>query len=442
MAGQAGGVNPGDDIAGFRLVRLLGSGTRSRVYLGHANGQSVAVKLYRASATGESIDDEIAALSSASHAHVVSLREVGSAPSGLPFLVLERLESATIGGILLARRPLSAGEAVTMLAPVVAAVGALHSSGVAHGSIAPGRVQFRATGAPVLAGFGRARLFVPPTSAAMLSSSRPVLEDRLALGRLVRSVVSQLGDEHRDLSTWLASLERDGFPDEYTDALLERVFSLGQATPVRFSRPEAPQGPSAAGPVAQQAVTQQAPPARTRLVDFARSRLPAAVSIDTVVAQARSVRRPVWVAAGLGVGALVAALLLVPPPQGGVTAQPDAPATTPSSAPALSDDPVEALSALLDERERCVRDLSVICLENVAQSGSAALDDDVQLIRSIEAGETTGVLASPSAGSIQLSERHGDVALLAYSVGQESEPASVLLAKGEAGWRIRDYLAN
>jgi len=132
----------------------------------------------------------------------------------------------------------------------------------------------------------------------------------------------------------------------------------------------------------------------------------------------------------------------VPPPQGGVTAQPDAPATTPSSAPALSDDPVEALSALLDERERCVRDLSVICLENVAQSGSAALDDDVQLIRSIEAGETTGVLASPSAGSIQLSERHGDVALLAYSVGQESEPASVLLAKGEAGWRIRDYLAN
>ena len=436
MTGQAGRVNPGDDIAGFRLVRLLGSGTRSRVYLGHAGGQSVAVKLYRSTATPESIDDEIAALSSASHAHVVSLRTVGSVPSGLPFLVLERLDATSIGSLLLARGPLSAGEAVTMLAPVVAAVGALHSSGVAHGSIAPGRVMFRATGAPVLAGFGRARLFVPPTSAAMLSSSRPVLEDRLALGRLVRSVVSQLGDEHRDLSGWLASLERDGFPDGYTEALLERVFALGQATPVRFSQKAEPHIPTEAI-----AAVTPVPAARSRLLDVARARW-SAVSIDAAVAIARSVRRPVWIAAALGVGALVAALLLVPPPRSGEAAQPTAPPSPRSTSAVQSDDPVEALADLLDERERCVRDLSVLCLENVSQSGSAALDDDVQLIRSIEAGETTGMVVTRSEGTIALTERHGDVALLTYSVGQESEPASVLLAKGEAGWRIRDYLAD
>jgi hypothetical protein len=37
-------------------------------------------------------------------------------------------------------------------------------------------------------------------------------------------------------------------------------------------------------------------------------------------------------------------------------------------------------------------------------------------------------------------ERLGDSVLIA--LGPDSRPASVLLMKGEAGWRIRDYIAG
>lgn len=425
----------------FRLVRLLGSGARSRVFLGHDGATTAAIKVFRPGATPESIDDEIAALSSASHAHVVRVREVGTAATGLPFLVLERLESSSIATLLASRPAVAAGEAVTMLAPVIAAVGALHSSGVAHGSIAPARVLFRASGAPVLTGLGRATLFVPPSSAAMLSSSRPVLEDRLALSRLVQSVVLRCENDG-GLGVWLSACERDGFPDGFTESLLSRVFSLGQPTPVRVVVPVEP--PTAVVVVASPE------PRSMGFLSALRSRLPAEHSVESVLSAVRTVRRPIWVAAGIGVSSLVAVLLLVPPSTGEASSStPGAPGSPrqdseeerPESA-VMKDDPGVAFAELLAERSRCIRDLSILCLESVAQSGSAALNDDAALIRSIERAETTGIVADVEAASIVLVERHGDAALVSYELGEKREPASALLVKGEAGWRIRDYLAG
>jgi len=446
----------------FRLVRLLGSGARSRVFLGHDGSGTAAIKVFRPGAAPESIDDEIAALSSASHAHVVQLREVATAASGLPYLVLERLESSSIETLLASRPTVAAGEAVTMLAPVIAAIGALHSSGVAHGSIAPARVLFRASGAPVLTGFGRATLFVPPSSAAMLSTSRPVLDDRLALGRLVATVVSRC-DNDAGLRTWLSACERDGFPDGFTESLLARVFELGQATPVRSIVPAPvtiPERPSAAVTGARDEVPTHGTSARVMprvrgsraagVLAGLRSRIPVDLSIGSVLGALRTVRRPLWVAAGVGISSLVAALLLMPPSTGQAAPSPTS-ASAPSShdtpedrstSAVAGDDPAAALAALLTERTRCIRDLSILCLEAVAQSGSAALDDDAALIRSIEKGETAGVIAIVDTASITLVERHGDAALLSFTAGEKSEPASALLVKGEAGWRIRDYLTG
>ena len=428
-------------MGGYRLVRLLGSGMRSRVFLAHDGQRAVALKVFRPGATPESIDDEIAALSSASHAHIVSLREVGASPSGLPFLVLERLEATSVATLIASRSALGCGEAVTILAPVVAAVGALHSSGVAHGSIGAERVLFRATGAPVLAGLGRATLFVPPTSPVMLSTSRPVLEDRLALGRLVTAVASRVDHRGVPLTTWLASLERDGFPDGFTDLLLDRVFALGQASPVRF----------AAVPVAPSPQTDKPEPiadlsgvAHTRAV-LARLRPAVLAVISRLMDSARTVRRPIWMAAGVGVSSLVAALFLVPPGESGEAVQPAAtplPTAQTSASPVVADDPAAAFAMLMTARARCIRDLSVLCLEAVDQAGSAALDDDAAVIRSIESGESTGLDLVLDETSIEIVERHGDAALLRYGTGADSEPASVLLVKGEAGWRIRDYLAG
>jgi len=76
------------------------------------------------------------------------------------------------------------------------------------------------------------------------------------------------------------------------------------------------------------------------------------------------------------------------------------------------------------------------------QAGSAAFDDDAALVRSIEGGQTSGSIREVVDGSVEVVERHGDAALVRYATGAESEPASALLVKGEAGWRIRDYLVG
>lgn len=470
-------MNLGDEIGGFHLVRLLGDGSRARVYLGHDGEHTAAIKMFRPTASPESIDDEIAALSSASHAHVVRLRDVGSGPTGSPFLVLERLQSSRLDSVL-TRGLLHPGEAVTVLAPVVAALGALHSSGVAHGSLSPRRVLFRATGAPVVTGFGAAQLFVPPTSAAMLSTSRPVLEDRRALGRIVLAVLARVDGESRALRSWVSSLERDGFPDTVIDSMLERIFALAQATPVlavTSTGATSAMRVAAAGhdaglrattdergsnsTAARSAEPASAPSTVPRIVVAAResmSRMLArgdvgshlAEKLGPLVESLRTVRRPVWIAAALGVSSLVAALALVPPNESTSAAPPaqssSAPVGVQTAAPTgvVGDDPVIALVELLTARDRCVRDLSILCLESVDQSGSAAMDDDVALIRSVEAGATTGATAAVDAASVTVVERHGDAALVSYTHTANSEPASALLVKGEAGWRIRDYLAG
>jgi hypothetical protein len=117
-----------------------------------------------------------------------------------------------------------------------------------------------------------------------------------------------------------------------------------------------------------------------------------------------------------------------------------APAATATPAPAAvtADDPLEALAQLLRRREDCLRDLSLLCLDDVDEQGSSALDDDRRAVRAVlDAGESPPRVTSEGAVVV---ERLGDSVLI--ELGPDSDPASVLLMKGEAGWRVRDYLAD
>jgi hypothetical protein len=146
----------------------------------------------------------------------------------------------------------------------------------------------------------------------------------------------------------------------------------------------------------------------------------------------------------IGLAILLTIVVFAVPAGRAETPTPTPTAVTAAPTAALSavsaDDPIAALAALLERRAECVRDLSILCLDDVDQGGSAALDDDVALIRGIEAGQVSGELAVIDASSIVITERLGDVALLEFERLPNSEPASTLLVKGEAGWRIRDYL--
>jgi hypothetical protein len=100
---------------------------------------------------------------------------------------------------------------------------------------------------------------------------------------------------------------------------------------------------------------------------------------------------------------------------------------------------------LLAAREQCVRDLSVLCLDAVDQVGSAALNADTQLIDAISNGTEQAMDATFAAPDIALVERLGDSAIVSLGLvngadAPKTQPASLLLMKGEAGWRIRGYV--
>jgi hypothetical protein len=423
------GAMTADSIAGYRIIRRLGSGSRADVYLGHAGegNRVAAIKVFRAGAAAASIDAELRALGAASHAHTVQLREQlgktaeleplehehGKAigPGRLPVLVLERLELGSLAQLLAQRAQLAPGEAVTILAPLAAAVTAMQSTGVVHGAISATRVLFRESGAPVLSGFGH----------ASLGASSDV--DRRALAALALTVLERVR-QAGELRAWLQSLL--SFSPSFADQLAERVFGLAEAAPVRFD----------ADSTAVEAV-----PPRTTVAEPVEVPEPAAQRwwqpyADAVVERVpERFRRPRWLAAGAGALTLLVAISV---PAGGHADElrPTAAPTVTASGPVVEDDPVAAFSTLSRVRNDCIHELSILCLDAVLQPDSSAMDDDIELIRAIERGDASTAAITPK--DITLGERIGDVALLSYL--DNGKPASVLLVRTEAGWRIRGYL--
>jgi hypothetical protein len=104
------------------------------------------------------------------------------------------------------------------------------------------------------------------------------------------------------------------------------------------------------------------------------------------------------------------------------------------------EDPVDALVRLLEARERCLRDRSVLCLESVDRAGSAALADDQELVLGLQAGDETPAPFTVARGQVSVTEQLGDAILLALDGVGEDQPAAILLSRSEAGWLIRDYL--
>jgi len=75
----------------------------------------------------------------------------------------------------------------------------------------------------------------------------------------------------------------------------------------------------------------------------------------------------------------------------------------------------------------------------VHQAQSAALAADSYTLRMMQQGGEVAEFEDWSSWAAVLVERMGDVALVSLQAPDaERQPASVLVVKGEAGWRIRD----
>lgn len=473
---------------------------------GDGEGPSPRVlKIFGASASAASIDVELAALSDVGIPHVVRLLDVASIDDGAaPCFVLERLPGPSLSTYLGQTSSLSPGEAVTILAPLCSALHALHRAGVTHGGIHLRRIVFDHRGSPTLTGFGRGMLRQSPTAlhsaawpgAPVPTSDSPysteeawreaVVADQRGLLDVVDEVLSRIDAERMPASFPLERLGRaitEGPSREFLPELERALFGIAPAEVVSIA-PTPTVALAAADRAAKteydwSSSTPAAAPAQTenRLVaalrilgvssaglEFAssvielrsrflkRQRPPAATPsaeehLDAGGTRIRRRRKPLLVAASCAVVAATALLLVLPSPPDGARAGAENTSTTrysttdpssdvaapPAPAPAeplpTKDDPVSALQTLARMNEGCAAAAEPEgCLATVFQ-------EDFMDSRS-----TDEPFAIIEAGDAVLTGSWGGSALVAARLN--GQPASFLLLKGEAGWRIRDVFKS
>ncbi|MFD5822954.1 protein kinase domain-containing protein [Nesterenkonia xinjiangensis] len=186
--------------AGLRVIRLLGVGASSSVWLARVTGDgprwtggepgrdTVAIKIVgghappqpsggpswehgaehgrEQSAGGRGqLTAELQAMRRLRHPHLVSAFGWTETSCG-PGLLLEPFTAGSLGRILAARGTLSLGEVVTALSPIAQALQHLHRGGIAHGDVSPGNVLFAPDGRPALADLGDAQLLGEARGAA------------------------------------------------------------------------------------------------------------------------------------------------------------------------------------------------------------------------------------------------------------------------------------
>lgn len=154
------------EVPGYRLTRLLGTGSTSAVWRARrdVDDELVAIKVL----PGEAPDEHVREYSMLQHAvgeHVITLHETLAldGPDGpATALVLELLAGGSLAEVVAARGHLTPGETATVITPTAQALAGLHDLGVVHGDLSPGNILLDSTGRPALADLGFARLTGEP----------------------------------------------------------------------------------------------------------------------------------------------------------------------------------------------------------------------------------------------------------------------------------------
>ncbi|MBA3281073.1 MAG: serine/threonine protein kinase [Acidimicrobiia bacterium] len=176
-----------DNLAGYRLERLIGRGGTGEVWLAWDQGpvtRAVAVKRVGASAGPTevaSLRAEAELLATLDHPHLLRALDVIDDPPGVA-LVLPYLGGGSLRSLLDDRGVLAPGEVVAVLAPVADAAGSLHRRGVIHGDLKPDNVLITSDGDPVCADVGVARIIGRPAAGLTVAGTPAYLDPAVAEG--------------------------------------------------------------------------------------------------------------------------------------------------------------------------------------------------------------------------------------------------------------------
>jgi serine/threonine protein kinase len=148
------------EVAGFRILRLLGGGASARVYLAEhpLRHRPVAIKLVHADlqADPEELEQLLGAVERARgirHAHLERVIEVVRGSDSVQ-IVSEYLPGGSLKERLAAQGPLAPLITLSVLRQLLGALSALHRRGLVHRDVKPANVLFDAEGQAVLVDFG------------------------------------------------------------------------------------------------------------------------------------------------------------------------------------------------------------------------------------------------------------------------------------------------
>ncbi|MBI5160240.1 MAG: protein kinase family protein, partial [Micrococcales bacterium] len=337
-------------VAGFRVTRALARDDRADLLLVRDDGSvALVAKVFRPGVERAAVDRELAALARGAHRHVLPLLDAGCTSDGAVVGILRHLPCGSLARWLEGRELVSAGEAVTILAPLADAVRTLHGRGVAHGRLASSRVLFDADGAPVLTGFGAAVLFGSDAPPVLRERIPEVAADLDALRGIADAVLGHVtGAGARRAAELRADLA--GVPtDEVAALLVDGLFSFAAGSPIRFadSGADLPASAAARAPTVA-AAHEVAEPERRRPsprvpagqpVAVLLERGPVSVAASALRARWRSIdagRRRIVVGLVAASAAAAVAMVLVPSGAGGSSRADESPEGALAPAPASS----------------------------------------------------------------------------------------------------------
>jgi serine/threonine protein kinase len=171
-------TKPRRRVGRFEIVRLLGEGAQSAVYLAYDPHleREVAIKTLHFAAGADPAQNQLLlaearTVSRLRHAHIVPIFEAGE-EEGDPYLVFEYVEGRTLADLIRAEGTLPPHRAVQLMASVLDAIGHAHRHGVIHRDLKPSNVLIDAEGAAKVMDFGIAtRISGPAQDGGALSGT-------------------------------------------------------------------------------------------------------------------------------------------------------------------------------------------------------------------------------------------------------------------------------